>query len=241
MTTKLRAVTGWISVGSSQTSPIENMKRAHVALDSYYVVIGFEVNELEAYKNDVHDLALDYGHAFFYLVKNTKIINSFSFGPWGVGKVGWFNNGEHLTYKKNGEQNARPGTADYPIREDVKAFKLAISHSQANALHKEVNSIRVEIAKGQLRYSAIMNDTCAETAKEILDEVDIVTPSGSGWVKNSHIASFPIVYAVNPYSWHDKFKKSHPEKKFTPGALGEWRPALGAADPIFGMAPANAV
>lgn len=88
MTTKLRAVAGWIPVGSSQTSPIENMKRTHVALDSYYVVIGFEVNRLEAYKNDVHDLALDYGHAFFYLVKNTKIMNSFSFGPWGVGKVG---------------------------------------------------------------------------------------------------------------------------------------------------------
>lgn len=43
MTANLRAES-WVSAGSSQTSPVENKIRAQVSIDSYYVVVGFEVN-----------------------------------------------------------------------------------------------------------------------------------------------------------------------------------------------------
>lgn len=235
MSAQQRTVASWVTIGSSQTSPVENKQRAQVALDRYYVVVGFEVNKPEAFVDDVHDLAVDYGHAFIYLVKNVTITNFFSFGPNGPGKIGWFNKGKVMTSKKDGYQNARPGTANYFIKEDVKAFKLSVTTQQAIDVHKEIDKLRLEIYNGSLEYSAIMNDTCAETAKEILDEAGVQTPSGSGWVKHSKMASVPIVYAVNPYSWHKNFKKAHPEMNFKRERNREWIPLVGEDDPIFGV------
>lgn len=233
MTTRLN--TAWIKVGSSVTSPVENTQRAQVLLDSYYVVVGFEVNNPKAYVDNVHDLAVDYGHAFIYVVKNVTIVKSFSFGPSGPGKVGWFNKGRVMTSKKNGIHNGRPGNADYIISERVKAFKVDISLQQAVALQAEIDKLRSEILDGSLEYSAIMNDTCAETAKEALDEAYIPTPSGSGWIKDSRRLSFPIVYAVNPYTWHANFKRGQPEAEFVPDEPVGWLPIIGDDDPIFGV------
>jgi len=235
MSGKQGACKKWMSVGSSQTSPIENTKRAQVSLDSYYVVVGFEVNEPNAFIDGVHNLAVDYGHAFFYLVKNVTIVKSFSFGPSGIGKIGWFGNGRYLTYKKDGIQNARPATADYEITERVKAFKVQVSIQQATALSTEIDKARVEIYCRRLDYSPIMNDTCAETAKGILDESGVRTPSGSGWVTNTRLVRFPVVYGVNPYSWHANFKEILPEHTFSPELQGQWIPMIGEDDPIFGL------
>lgn len=235
MTAKSTTVSKWQAIGSSRTSPVENQKRAQVLLDSYYIVVGFEVNNSKAFVDDVHDLAVDYGHAFFYLVKNVTIIKSLSFGPNGAGKIGWFNNGRYLTYKKDGSQNARPATADYPIRERARAFRIQVSIQQATSLQRAIDEIRVEIYYGRQEYSPIMNDTCAETAKEILDQAGVQTPSGAGWIKNSKMLSFPVVYAVNPYAWHANFKVAHPEKEFAPDEVGEWYIIVGENDPIFGV------
>jgi hypothetical protein len=235
MTAKLGAAESWVSVGSSTTSPVDNRRRAQVALDSYYVVVGFEVNKASAFIDEVHDLAIDYGHAFVYLVKNKTIKNSFSFGPGGLGKIGWFNKGKVMTSKKDGFQNARPATADYGITEIVKAFKILVSIKQATSLEKEIEQLRREIYTGALQYSALMNDTCAETAKELLDDAGVQTPSGSGPIKHSKMANFPFVYAVNPYKWHKNFKASYTEMTFKPAVVGEWIPVVGEDDPIFGV------
>lgn len=234
MTDNLRAES-WVSVGSSQTSPVENKIRAQVSIDSYYVVVGFEVNNPKAFVNGIHDLAVDYGHAFIYLVKNIEIAGVISFGPNGVGKIGWFNRGRTMTSKKDGQQNGRPATADYPVREAVKAFRITVSKKQAAQLLKEIKELRKEIYEGDVEYSALMNDTCAETVKEVLDDADIETPSASGWIKHSKVLSFRFVYAANPYKWHKQFKESYTETGYTPDALGEWVPTVGEEDRIFGV------
>lgn len=234
MTTNLRTAS-WISVGSSSTSPVENKIRAQVSVDSYYVVVGFEVNHPKAFVNGIQDLAVDYGHAFIYLVKNMEIAGVVSFGPNGAGKIGWFNKGRTMTSKKDGQRNGRPATADYPITEPVKAFRIPVSKQQAAQLLKEINELRKEIGEGEVEYSAYMNDTCAETVKEVLDDADVETPSASGWIKHSKVLRFRFVYAANPYKWHKKFKESYTETSYMPEELGEWVPTVGQEDPVFGV------
>jgi hypothetical protein len=82
-----------------------------------------------------------------------------------------------------------------------------------------------------------MNDTCAETARDVLHAADISTPSGSGPVKHSGIVNAPIAYAVNPYAWHQNFKKAGYAEVV--GKLDDADPSLlvGAADPLFPPSP----
>jgi len=87
MTSKFRDAASWVKIGSSETSPVENKRRAQVFVDSYYVVVGFEVNNPKAFVDNVQDLAVDYGHAFLYVVKNTTIVKSFSFGQTAPEKL----------------------------------------------------------------------------------------------------------------------------------------------------------
>lgn len=237
---------GWVPVGQSRTSPIANKKRAEAVLDNYYLVVGFEVNNPKAFVNEVHDLAVDYGHAFFYIVRNSKIAKFFSFGPAAPGKIGWFNKGELPGFgrnaynigavKKDGYRNSRPGRPDYPIRELVKAFRIALSLEQTGTLEAETDKVRLQVLNGDILYNAMLNDTCAETAKEVLDSAGIPTPSGSGLVKHSGILDFPVAYAVNPYKWHQDFREKYREEFYkVRGRSGPWIPAPGDDDPIFGV------
>ncbi len=244
----------WEEIGRSTTSPTENTRRKEVAVDDYYVVVGFEVNDPKAFVNDVQDLGIDYGHAFFYVVKNRVVVRVFSFGPAGAGKVGWFNQGNaenpnaynRGAVLKNGYQNSRPGTADYRITDKVSAFKIPIGISQGVQLIKATDKARSEIANGRQRYTAYMNDTCAETARDIIGSAGIDTPSGSGIVRHSGIgiASGKAVgtpfgdvvvgfTAVNPYMWHKNFAA---DAKYgaASGLLDDLNPArlLNRADPF---------
>jgi hypothetical protein len=233
----------WEEIGRSKTTPVEDKKRAEVKIDSFYVVVGFEVNHADAFVDGTHILNKDYGHAFYYLVRNTTIIAAYSFGPIGLGKVGWFNGGDSNNPNaynrgaviKNGYMNARKGTPDYPITEVIKAFKVKITPGQGAKLLAETTKMRAEIVSGDYKYNASMNDTCAESAKEILDTVDIDTPSGSGAIKHEGFASFPLVYAVNPYKWHANFKKAgYAERTFTPAGIpAPFLIPVGSEDMIF--------
>lgn len=234
----------WIEVGRSTTSPVTNTQRKEVHLDEYYVVIGFEVNNLQAFVDDTQDLAMDYGHAFFYVVKNHVVTRFFSFGPTGAGKVGWFDQGNIISPNKydtgamfkDGYQNARPGTPDYGISERVKAFKIPLTLKQGRLLETETDAVRARIISKQQKYTAYMNDTCAETARDILGEAGIATPSGSGAVKHSDMINWPVAYVVNPYMWYHNFKKAGKKEisYMPPGIPDEdWRPKIGEKDPIF--------
>lgn len=233
----------WVEVGRSTTSDPSNKVRKEVELDDYYVVIGFEVNKPDAFKDNIQDLAIDYGHAFFYIVKNKRVTKAFSFGPTVRGKTGWFDKGEPIgrnaynrgAFIKDGNRNARPGSPDYPITETIKAFRILLTLKQGRALEKETDTIRQEIFEGKQEYTAYMNDTCAETARDILEEAEVSTPDGAGKVKNSAIASFSIAYAVNPYMWHHNFKKGgYTEIVFFVPPGKPWHPPIGKVDPIFG-------
>ena len=242
----------WKEIGRSLTTPTATTKRAEVKIDDYYLVVGFEVNMAMAFVDNTHDLGISYGHAFFYLVKNKMVTKSFSFGPSGSGKIGWFNAGaagEGNKYNtgaklKNGYINARPGTPDHAITEPVKAFRIKLTLVQAKNLEIQVDKIRMEIQNKKYKYNVIVNDTCAESAKEVLDDSGIDTPSGSGSIKDSKRFSFVITSAVNPYQWHHNFKQAgHKEVVFKPPSVmdptnpGVWHPPIGVLDPIFGSSP----
>lgn len=233
----------WIEVGRSTTTDPSNKTRKEVELDDYYVVVGFEVNHPAAFKDDTHDLAVDYGHAFFYIVKNTAITRWFSFGPAGPGKVGWFGKGNPVVPNrynsgapiKDGFKNSRPATADYAITETVKAFKIVLAQKQGKDLEAETDAVRKKVRDGDERYNAYLNNTCAETARDILSDANVPTPSGDGDIKHSEIVDASILSAVNPYMWHHNFKKSGSYEATFPVTPGtRWRAPVGDKDPIFG-------
>jgi hypothetical protein len=208
----------WKVVGRSTMSPVANTVRKEVFVDEYYVVVGFEVNSPTAFKDDTQELNTeaggDYGHAFFYVVKNNVITKFLSFGPNGPGKVGWFDRGRaNPRYNtgavvKDGYKNERPGTPDYEIPEEVQLFRVNLSESKGIALEKATQAMSDKISKGEQKYTVYVNDTCAETARQVLSEAGVETPSAKGWVKHSGVVNFPLTYADNPYMWHKNFKNN---------------------------------
>lgn len=218
----------------TKLTPVDDKKRVEVAVKvaEYYVVVGFEVNKPEAFRANTvefplvdpitvtytHDLAIDYGHAFFYVVKDDKVSKLFSFGPKGSGKRGWFGKGgatDTASNKydvgaivKDGYANARPGTPDFQITELVTAFKIPLTTPVGIALQARTQEMRKKIIDGEQSYTAYANDTCAETARDVLSSAGIATPSGSSLVKKSNVVDFPLAYAVNPYMWHHNFVAS---------------------------------
>jgi hypothetical protein len=218
----------WEEIGRSTTSPIENKERKEVKVDEYYVVVGFEVNHPEAFVDNTHDLAVDYGHAFFYVVKNKVVSKFLSFGPAGVGKV--------VPYSpiKDGYANARPGTPDYGIDDKVKAFKIILTVKQGIKLEAKTEERRKLIISKKLKYTAWSNATCANTARSVLSDAGINTPSGDSNVKKSDVLGKVFIpWQVNPYKWHDSFVKAkQKEVTYVPPSKG-WTVSVGDADPIF--------
>ena len=241
-------------------TPTDDKKRKEVVVkvDIYYVVVGFEVNKPEAFKANqidlplvepitvtyTHDLAVDYGHAFFYIVKNDKISQIFSFGPEANGKRGWFGKGSDTDTSRNkhdggailkdGRANTRGGTPDYRITEIVNAFKIPLAAPIGIALETKTNVMRKKIVDLDQQYTAYMNDTCAETARDLLSSAGIDTPSGSSMVKKSNIVNFPVAYAINPYMWHHNFVTSKKYAKTTGELEDGEEPSryLGRRDPF---------
>ncbi len=178
-----------------------------------YVVIGFEVNQPGAFTQDkalfmkhwVHHLNVDYGHGFFYVVdEHGKVVRFFSFGPAGPGKIGWFNSGDPKAAPiKDGSSSSRPGTPDYPISEATRLFRIMLTKDKYEKLIRETDKERARIISGKHKYTAWVNDTCAESARDVLSAAGIATPSGAGFISAPPVK----IYAVTPYKWHYNFKK----------------------------------
>lgn len=195
-----------------------------VVLNQYVVIVGFEVNYPNAFvvrdngwvtksNERTQMLDIDYGHAFFYVTKNDVVEVFFSFGPLGAGKSGWFNQGNSQAPNKwntaapvkNGYASSRPGTPDYGIGETATLYRVLVNEDSAKKIIAETNKIRQEIINGDQKYTAWANDTCAETARDILTNYISNLPNGSGAVKQ---AGAPILNVINPYMWHYNFTKS---------------------------------
>lgn len=195
-----------------------------IILNEYIVTVGFEVNYSDAFilqdngwitksNERTQILDVDYGHAFFYVTKNNIVQVFFSFGPSGSGKVGWFNRGGRISRNawntgavvKDGYASSRPGIPDYPISEKVVLYRMLVTEKIAKKIIDETNEVRTKIINGDQKYTAWLNDTCAETAYDILGKYISNLPKGSGAVKQQ---GAPVLKVINPYMWHYNFTQS---------------------------------
>ncbi|WP_445116370.1 hypothetical protein [Acinetobacter sp. WZC-1] len=212
-------------LGNTHKSNTEiNKPTVTVTLNEYAIVVGFEVNYPNAFviqdngwitksNERTQLLDIDYGHAFFYVTKNDIVEVFFSFGPKGAGKDGWFNQGNSQSPNgwntgavvKNGYASSRPGTPDYGISEKTTLYRMLVSEKIAKKIIEETNKVRTEIVSGDQKYTAWVNDTCAETAYDILVNYISNLPKGVGAVKQS---GAPVLKVINPYMWHYNFTQS---------------------------------
>lgn len=185
-------------VGSSNDINITNVQ---IRRRKYFLNVGFEVNHPNAFTDGIQDLSIDYGHAFFYVTKNNKVDVFFSFGPKGLAVSGKF------TDEYSG---ARPGNTNYSITEITRLFRLKISEEMAVKVKKNSDIFTAKVNTGTEYYYAFMNDTCAETARDILSESGISTPPGSGPVKGVGSDGITTMGSfVNPYKWHFDFSEEY--------------------------------
>lgn len=222
----------------AKTAP--NIPVTEVMVESYQLVVGFEVNHPNAYVNGIHILNNDYGHAFFYLTKNGMVKKFFSFGPVGSGKDGWLNKGNSRNStpnawntgapKKDGYATSREGTATYPISEVTKNFRFTLDAHEFEVILKETERIIQQIYARKQDYTAWINDTCAETARDIIKKGYPSIPEGSGAVD----AGVGVkITAVNPYRWYHNMKSMGLSEMVTKGnkmALDRLNDAMHAAN-----------
>ncbi|WP_146000675.1 hypothetical protein [Chimaeribacter coloradensis] len=205
-------------LSTGQTSPASNggeinTQKVAITKNKYILSVGFEVNRPKAFINDTQDLSVDYGHAFFYTTENHKTRTFFSFGPNSLGEPG------KITNEYNGKRKA---TTNYPITEIAQIFRFKITKSQLEKIEEVSKKFTLKVKEEKEFYNASQNDTCAETARDILTEAGIQTPDGSGHVigTGSKIADV-IAFAeiVNPYMWHKGFneKYAYPVLYYGPG------------------------
>ncbi|WP_201634480.1 hypothetical protein [Psychrobacter immobilis] len=205
----------------NRTLPMISNNQVQVISNQYYLVVGFEVNHIAtAFRNNTQNLNVDYGHAFFFTVKNGKIITVYSFGPKGAATP----TKRELAAGIDEFSGRRPATINYPITEVSRLYKFRISKKQLIAIKKQADQFKKKVISGEEKYTAYMNDTCAEAAKDVLDDANIDTPSGKGYITTpSGTANFlfepsyidgrkvPFTGAmfVNPYSWYDQFRTKY--------------------------------
>jgi len=166
--------------------------------DRYILTIGFEVNNKKAYtqqftlptpvelivkdkdyfSHNNQNLSEDYGHAFIYVTKNDIVMSSFSFGP-----------AKSPESMKEAFGN-RPGDTLYLVSEVAKLFRFKISKEQADKVKENIVQFTQKVESQQIHYAPYKNDTCAASAKEILDQSNIDTPSGKSY------ASYEILGGV---------------------------------------------
>jgi len=178
-----------------------NITNVQIRRKTYILTVGFEVNHPSAFINGIQDLSVDYGHAFFYITKNNEVDIFFSFGPKGLAVPG------KITDEYSG---ARPGSTNYSITEVTRLFRLKISEEIAINVKDNADAFTAKVNAGTEHYYAFMNDTCAETARDILSAGGVSTPPGSGPIKGVGSDEITTMGSfVNPYSWYFDFLKKY--------------------------------
>lgn len=199
----------------------------------YILTIGFETNHPEAFYNETLNLSVDFGHVFFYITKREPLSSFdivdtfFSFGPLGYGESG------KITNEYNGE---RPGDTTYLIKEVSQMFRLRISKKQAEKIKAKSAQFTHEVDTKKVFYNASTNDTCAETARDILSSSGVPTPDGHGAVVGTgNLLADMITYnlsMVNPYMWFKNFCVLYGSPIFYYGVSGPWLLVPDQFDPL---------
>ncbi|QMV51527.1 hypothetical protein [Ewingella americana] len=193
---------GQLSTGETMTiSSVGdvNTRAVSITRGNYILTIGFEVNRPNAFSNNTQDLSIDYGHAFFYTTERNLVVTFFSFGPKSLASQG------KLTNEFNGPRKA---TTEYPITETTKLFRFFITDEQLGKIKSSADNFTAKVNHGEEAYNASLNDTCAETARDILTEGGVTTPDGTGAITgtNSEIGNaLGRIGFVNPYMWFHNF------------------------------------
>lgn len=207
----------------------EGKPSSDVIADKFHLLIGFEINNVESAfvkkkvgllkqktdfvqilsgYNESNEPIGDYGHAFFYTTQNEIVEDFFSFGPAGDGNQKTkIDNSERNKIYSDGYSNSRPSTSSYKISEVSRIFRFEINSSDFKEIGILIDKVLKKIEKGK-PYRALTNDTCAEEAEDILNNVIKYFPDGKGYVENDGII-FPFK-VVNPYMWAKQFYDNYP-------------------------------
>ncbi len=198
--------------GQNQAVTSANKPITTTVYDSYYVVLmvdashpkvafkrkakvtpsaGLEGSSMEIidYHNPIPPGG-DPGHMLYYVVKNKVIQVVYSLGP------------RDSSNSLNGILGL--ATADCSMKAMCYAFKFNITKDKALNLINDTNQKRQLIADGKLKYNALVNDTCASTALDILRTYLPQLPKGKGPTGTGGIT----VNAVTPYWLFEDFKKA---------------------------------
>jgi hypothetical protein len=155
--------TQWKKGGELSTKPDGVLTPVDGKVQQIYVVVGFGVNTPAAYRDGVSYINIDPGHAFLYTVRENKVTRFFSFGP-----------------RIHGEFLNATATPDYGMDYATRLFKVPVSAEQMSNVEATIDKYRQQVLDGSMLYRGITNDTCAETARQILTESGVSTPSGTG-------------------------------------------------------------
>ncbi|EJX0634545.1 hypothetical protein ODD08_004688 [Salmonella enterica] len=175
--------------------------------DRYVIAIGFEVNIDDAFQDDTLDLAIDFGHAFFYVTKNNVVTDFFSFGPTKVVAPG----GE-----KSESIKKRIGMVNFPIKEMSKIFRFTLTKEQVERIHSEIELFSSRVSNKMEFFDVTTNNTCAKVSQLLLEQADISTPNSTSHVKSSKETDYNWLTETfnfaNPYKWYNSFLKQfdHP-------------------------------
>ena len=209
----------------------EGKPETEIKIDNYSLLVGFEANLAETafverkvgiLKNKVEKVQIlqgegsDYGHAFFYITKNNVVEAFFSFGPTEeLGDIEYKKGEEEIDGNEkiyaNGYVNKRPSTTSYLIYEVVQIFKINITEKKFHKIKQKVAKVEAAVLKGK-PYNVILNDTGAEEAEDILDDVIDDLPNGKGYIEID--GKIPPFRVVNPYMWCSQFYKKYGDNAY---------------------------
>src|SRR5574343_858052 len=194
----------WKKIGTLTTSPDGVLSPQVVQGQQIYIVVGFGVNNPNAYKDGIAYINIDPGHAFMYTVRNNKVTKFFSFGP-----------------RKHGEFVNTPGTPDYGMDYPTRLFKVPVSAEQMDKVESTVDAYRKQALEGSMLYRGVTNDTCAETVRQILSESGVSTPNGTGPVAVG-TANLPLKPKISGGEFPQL--KSNPTSVTLPSiGIGKWK------------------
>ncbi|WP_145963959.1 hypothetical protein [Chromobacterium phragmitis] len=193
---------------TATTKPKDKNATAEHKEDVYVLVIGFEVNNPQVYrdvdvgkgvKRKVHHVLEDPGHTFMYLTKNLKITFFYSLGPQP---------GASTMQRAYGK-----GTPEYHIPGKTRLYRLIINESQYEKMLAKGKAYRADVLAGDRNYNILLNFTCARSARDIIAVGWSGVPKGESLVGKSATLSFDEV--VNPYAFYEDIHNKYPDDEIT--------------------------
>ena len=192
---------------TAETKPKDKNAVAKHQEDIYVLVIGFEVNNPQVYreadvgkktKEKVHYVMEDPGHTFMYLTKNLKITYFYSLGP-------------HVGASTR-ERAYGQGTPEYHIPGETRLYRLIITEAQYEQMLAKGKEYRADVLAGKRYYNIFQNFTCARSARDIIATGWPGIPKGSSPVGNSIAAKDDV---VNPYALYEDIHNKYSQSEIT--------------------------